>query len=268
MIQDSNNSAIGNRQSAIGESVSILIVDDDFGMLQTLNYILTEKGCEVETAADGFEAVERIKERAFDVVLTDIKMPGLNGVGLLKEVNRLSPETTTVMMTAYTLPELVGEAKRQGAVAVLPKPLDLDKIIAFIDELGARKPILILDDDVEFCKTLQKILNKKGCDTIFATEVDKAINLLLESQCRVVLLDMKLNGITGLDALIAIKKADPRVIVILMTGYREEMAGLIEESLKKTAFTCLDKPFDIEELVELLKMVGRKRLQEVLGQCQ
>jgi len=241
-----------------------LIVDDDFGMVQTLNYILTEKGCEVETAKDGFEAVERIKERAFDVVLTDIKMPGLNGVGLLKEVNRLSPETATVMMTAYTLPELVGEAKRQGAVAVLPKPLDLDKVIAFIDELGTRKPILILDDDVEFCKTLQNILNEKGYDTTFATEVDKAINFVLESKYQVVFVDMKLYGMTGLDALIPIKKADPRVIIILMTGYREEMAGLIEESLKKDAHTCLYKPFDIDELLELLKGIGRKKLQQIL----
>ena len=257
MIQVSNN-------SAIGESVSILIVDDDFGMVQTLNYILTEKGCEVETAADGFEAVERIKERAFDLVLTDIKMPGMNGVGLLKEVNRLSPETPTVMMTAYCLPELVGEAKRQGAVAGLPKPLDLDRVIAFIDELGARKPILILDDDVGFCKMLQDILNEEGYDATFATEVDKAVNLLLESKYQVVFLDMKLNGITGLDALIAIKKADPGVIIILMTGYREEMAGLIEQSLKKTACTCLYKPLDIEALLELLKGIGRKKLQQIL----
>ena len=259
-------SAIRNPQSALVRSVSILIVDDDFGMVQTLNYILTEKGYEVETARDGFEAIERIKERSFDIVLTDIKMPGLNGVGLLKEVNRLSPETATVMMTAYTLPELVGEAKRQRAVAVLPKPLDLDRVIAFIDELGMRMPILILDDDVEFCRTLQNILNKKGYDTTFATEVDKAINLVLESKYQIVFLDMKLNDMTGLDALIAIKKADPRVVVILMTGYREEMAGLIEESLKKTALTCFYKPFDIEALLELVKIVGRKRLQGVLGE--
>ena len=257
-------SLLGNPHCALGSSVSILIVDDDFGMVQTLNYILTEKGYEVETARDGFEAIERIKERSFDIVLTDIKMPGLNGVGLLKEVNRLSPETATVMMTAYTLPELVGEAKRQGAVAVLPKPLDLDKVIAFIDELGTRKPILILDDDVEFCKTLQNILNEKGYDTTFATEVDKAINFVLESKYQVVFVDMKLYGMTGLDALIPIKKADPRVIIILMTGYREEMAGLIEESLKKDAHTCLYKPFDIDELLELLKGIGRKKLQQIL----
>lgn len=243
--------------------VSILIVDDDDGMTQTLNYILTEKRYEVETAKDGFEAVERIKEKSFNVVLTDIRMQGMNGVELLKEINRLSPRTTTVMMTAYTLPELVKEAKREGALAVFPKPLDLDNLIVSIKELTNKKPILILDDDIDFCKSLQSLLNEQGYNTTFTTEVDEAINLVLEAKYSIIFLDMKLNGTTGLDALIAIKKIDPSAIVALITAYRKDMAELVAESLKRSAYTCLYKPLDIDELLRLLKDIERKRLQRI-----
>ena len=248
----------------MGNPVSALIVDDDPGTLQTLNYVLTEMGYEVETAKDGFAAIELIKERPFDVISTDMKMPGMNGIDLLKEINRLTPETTTLVMTAYATDELEQEAKREGALAVLPKPLDLDKVISFIEEFSAQKSKLILDDDLNFCKSFQNILNEKGYDTAFATETDKAIDLLLESKHHVIFLDMKLNRVTGLDALAAIKKVDPAVIIILITGYREEMAGQIEECLKKSAHTCLYKPLDIDVLLKLLKDMEKEELQQIL----
>ncbi len=97
----------------MNKSVSILVIDDDLGMLKTLDYILTDKGYEVVTLSSGAEAVELIKEKSFDIVLTDIKMPGMNGVEVLKEIKRLSPGTSVMMITAYTMHELVQEAKRQ-----------------------------------------------------------------------------------------------------------------------------------------------------------
>ncbi len=245
--------------------VSILIVDDDDGMTQTLNYILTEKGYEVETAKDGFSAIARVKERLFDIVLTDIRMPGMDGVQLLSEVKKISSQTTTLMMTAYAVPDLVDQAEKEGALAVFPKPLDLDNLIVSIKELTNKKPILILDDDVDFCKSLQSLLNDKGYNTTFTTEVDEAINLVSEAAYNIIFLDMKLNGTTGLEALIAIKKVDPSAIVALITAYRNEMAGLVAESLKRSAYTCLYKPLDIDELLGLLKEIERKRLQGILG---
>lgn len=248
----------------MANTVSVLVVDDDSGMFQTLGYVLTEKGFEVETAKDGLEAIERIKERSFDVILLDIKMPGMNGVDVLREINRLSPGATTLMMTAYATNRGVQEAKKAGALAVLRKPLNLDKVLAFIEECSTQKSILILDDDLDFCKSLQNILNEKGYKTVIATEIDEAIDLLLGSKYHVMFLDMKLNCLTGLNALVTIKKVAPTVIVILITGYREEMAGLIEKCLKKTAYTCLYKPLDIDVLLELLKDIEKKQLQQIL----
>ena len=77
---------------------------------------------------------------------------------------------------------------------------------------------------------------------------------------------MKFNSISGLEVLKDAKKRYPHLPVILVTGYREEMAPAIEEALKIGAYTCLYKPFQIEELIEVLREVHRQMLGKVLGQ--
>ncbi len=112
----------------------ILVVDDDMGICETLSDILRERNHSVEVAWDGFEAVERMKEESFDVVLMDIKMPGMNGVETYKEIKKLDPEAMVIMMTAYVGDDLVAEAMEEGARAVLYKPLDMDKLMDLIGD--------------------------------------------------------------------------------------------------------------------------------------
>jgi DNA-binding NtrC family response regulator len=116
-------------------SCRILVVDDDTATLRTLKDILVEKGCQTQTATDGSAAITSIQERSYDVILTDIKMPGMSGVELLRQVKALSPSTHTIIMTAFTRDELVHRAQTEGAVEILFKPLDLDRLFALIDEL-------------------------------------------------------------------------------------------------------------------------------------
>lgn len=117
------------------KQVSILLVDDDEGMVKTLTYILLDKGYEVITASNGPKAIHLIKERFFDIALIDIRMPEMDGVQLLKEIRKLSPNTTVMMITAYTMHKLVEEAKKEGAQAIFSKPLDLDHLISQTEKL-------------------------------------------------------------------------------------------------------------------------------------
>ncbi|MEI6126837.1 MAG: response regulator [Pseudomonadota bacterium] len=124
------------------KTLRLLIVDDDAGMIQTLNYVLTEKGYEVVTVSKGADALEALKKSTFDVVFSDIKMPGMNGVELLRQVKALTPETPIVLITAYTMHELVEEAKEAGAYKLFFKPLDLDAVLAFINKLKQKRDAL------------------------------------------------------------------------------------------------------------------------------
>ena len=121
------------------EKASILIVDDDPGMTETLGDILRAFGYDVEVAGEGYRAVEMIKERAYDIIFMDIKMPGINGVETLKEVKRLSPSTKVIMMTAYSVEDLVKEVLDEAAYGIIYKPLDMNKVIALVEEISRQK---------------------------------------------------------------------------------------------------------------------------------
>jgi DNA-binding NtrC family response regulator len=98
---------------------SILLVDDDKDMTETLSDILTDMSYRVETANDGLEAIEKVKTHAFDTVLLDIKMPGVNGVETFREIKKIQPEAVVMLMTAQSVEELVAEALEEGAYGTL-----------------------------------------------------------------------------------------------------------------------------------------------------
>jgi DNA-binding NtrC family response regulator len=115
---------------------SILIVDDDEGMVETLSDILTARRYAVTTADSGESALAQVHQRAFDVVLMDIKMPGLNGVEALQAMKQRHPALKVIMMTAFTRDELVQAARRASAVAIVPKPLDLASVLDLVDRVA------------------------------------------------------------------------------------------------------------------------------------
>ena len=124
---------------------------------------------------------------------------------------------------------------------------------------------VILDVNNAALKTLGDILRLRGFQVTQLTDPHRAVEGI-GADVDVVLLDMKLNEITGLDLLKEIRARYPPMPVILVTGYREEMAQAIEVALKIKAYTCLYKPFQIEGLIEVLREVHHQALGRVLGQ--
>jgi len=118
----------------------VLIVDDDIGMCETTSDVLSAWGYRVEFAENGFKAVEKAREIEFDVILMDIKMEGMNGVETYKEIKRIIPKTSVIMMTAYSVEELVREALEEGASTVLYKPIDMGELIRLIELVRGEHP--------------------------------------------------------------------------------------------------------------------------------
>ena len=113
----------------------ILIVDDDRGVTGTLGDILTDLGYKVTTVNDGFEAVEAVRRCSFKAVLLDVMMPGMNGIETYKEIKKIRPGICVMFMTAYSVEDLIAEGLREGALGVLYKPLDVRKLIRFIERI-------------------------------------------------------------------------------------------------------------------------------------
>ncbi len=107
---------------------SILVVDDEKDICMALNILLTKEGYKVKEAYNGEQALERIRQENFDVVMTDIKMDKLDGFEVLKQAQKISPETSVVMMTAFASVGSAVEAMRAGAADYITKPFINDEI--------------------------------------------------------------------------------------------------------------------------------------------
>jgi DNA-binding NtrC family response regulator len=110
----------------------ILIVDDEANAREALQTLLSDEGYETAVAADGLEALERIESFEPEVILTDLKMPRLDGLGLLERGKKVSPHTAFVVMTAFGSIDTAVEAIKRGAENYLTKPLDIDALGALV----------------------------------------------------------------------------------------------------------------------------------------
>jgi DNA-binding NtrC family response regulator len=117
--------------------MKLLLIDDDLSLNQVLEYQLTKHNFETVTALDGKTGLEKFKKTEFDVVVTDIQMPDVNGIEVLKEIRRLNPDVLVIIITAYGSVDNALEACRLGADDYLTKPFGIEQLL-FIIEKSAR----------------------------------------------------------------------------------------------------------------------------------
>jgi len=245
--------------------MKILVVDDDRRIVKTTCDILKIKGHEPVAAYSGEEGVEKVRNDPPDCVLMDIKMTGINGVEAMKQMKQIVPALPIVLVSAYATDDLMAEAKRAGVYAILSKPLNFPMILSFLSLLRKEESILVVDDDPEFCRTLKDILTLRGFKVETETEPHKVLGHLKENyELAVVLLDLKLGEVNGVEVLKDIQAKYPGKPVVLMTGYRKEMGDAIEKTRKIGAYTCLYKPFEMDDMFQLLDEIRIKKLQNML----
>jgi CheY-like chemotaxis protein len=112
------------------ETISILVVDDNPAMADTLADILELKGFSVHAAASGAEALEILRKQAVEILLTDVKMPEMNGLELYRETRQAYPGLITIFMTAYAADELIQQGMAEGIKIVLDKPVDINFMVS------------------------------------------------------------------------------------------------------------------------------------------
>ena len=112
---------------------SLLIVDDEPSILQTLGGLLADEGFEVSTAANGYEALKMIESESPDLVLLDIWMPGIDGIETLKEIKKGNPHIQVIIITGHGTIETAVRATKLGAFDLIEKPLSIDKVIVAIN---------------------------------------------------------------------------------------------------------------------------------------
>jgi DNA-binding NtrC family response regulator len=115
-----------------GVLASILVVEDKSSMQQMLAATLTGEGYEVDTASTGSEGIDKVSQKRYDLILTDLKLPGADGIKVLSEVREADPEASVIVMTAFGTVETAVQAMKMGAFDFLTKPFDTDRLSLLI----------------------------------------------------------------------------------------------------------------------------------------
>lgn len=236
---------------------SILVVDDLKSMRMTLGGILEDEGHNVVLAENGYQAIEAAKQISFDLIFMDIKMPGINGVQTFREIKKINPQAAVIMMTAYSVEDLVREALEEGAYAVVYKPFDIENIVSIIESALHNPLILIVDDRFADRETLKTILEERGYKVVTAASGAEALARVKEKRFDIIFLDVRLPDIDGAQLFEQVKAIEPEAAVILMTGYSEE--ELVTRAISQGAYTCIYKPFDINKVLTLVGELSQRR---------
>jgi len=122
--------------------INILIVEDGESQRLVLKGFLVREGYLVFEAENGIKALQCVKDQHFDVILLDHKMPGMNGVDVLKEIKRINPEIDVVIISAYGTIERAVEAMEAGAFYYITKPVELDNLLILLDHISNRHSLL------------------------------------------------------------------------------------------------------------------------------
>jgi CheY-like chemotaxis protein len=251
---------------------SILCVDDDVDVLELLKEYFTEQGFVVLTATNGVEAFLQVKRWQPKAVILDLFMPRLGGIGALGRIKALNPEVVVILVSGMgNALELVTEAGLSVAGA-FTKPLNLVELSDTLARSGVVAPaalvaaagdpaqpkrpvrarVLVVDDELEFRKVLAEYLEDRGFDVIEAQDGEEALLRVPDFHPHIVLMDVMMAGMGGIEALKRIKTAAPETCVIMVTAVEDIDSA--RGALALGASDYVTKPFSFQYLDSVLEV--------------
>src|SRR5262245_27436998 len=186
----------------------VLLVDDEPSVLLTIAANLELEGFEVEMADGAARALEILAERPADIVLSDIRMPGMNGVDLFRAIKRSSPGIPVVLMTAFTLETQIDEAMSERVFTVLPKPFEIAEVARILLRASRRPLVLVIDRRVSSARTMAAALLCNGLRARAARDAPGARRALRSGRVDVCVIDSP-------KLVASIRAADATVSVVL-----------------------------------------------------
>ena len=242
----------------------ILVVDDEANMRTTLADILGDEGYEIDTAVDGLSAVEMCEQKSYDVVLLDVRMPGIDGVETFRRIRRHSEAVRVVMMSAYSMDELKRTALDEGAIAFLSKPLDIENVVGLIQDVR-ETAILVVEDDDDTASKVRDSLKEQGYWVKVTSSPHDALELAEQIHFDIILIDTQLPAMNGLELYLAIKKITPSSVAIMISGLEDEFERLAREAVRQTAYTIIHKPLHLDNLLLLLKRITGQKISNAIS---
>jgi len=264
------------------KKIKLLMVDDEKEFLETSARALGRRDFDIHLAYDGTTALQMMQQDQFDIVVLDVRMPGLDGVEVFRRIQEMWPYVPVILLTGHGSINQAFQTSKEGVADYLTKPCDIDELTSHIKDILARtgmrsRPpkapsdegeelihVLLVDDEVELLESLKRILERRQMEIHIAQNGENALELLKDTFVDVVVLDVKMPGIDGLEVLEKIKKGFPTVEVILLTGHPSVETAI--KGIKLGASEYFIKPAKEEALVNIIQRVYKSRQENILKQ--
>lgn len=244
----------------------ILLVDDEPLIREAVSDLLRSRGYEVQTAASGEEGVEAARKTRFQLVLLDMKMPGMGGLEALRQMKAHDPDLPVIVFTGYSTIETAKEALRCGAADYLCKPVEPSRLVEGVRQhartFRAPGTVLVVDDDPQVLDALLATLEEADIPAEGFRQGDQALLRASRGEGQVLLTDHKLANADGLHIISKAREARPDLVSILITGH-PTVEGTVE-ALRRGAFDCLPKPVEPGRLLETVRRALEMSLTENL----
>ncbi|MFT3843046.1 MAG: response regulator [Myxococcaceae bacterium] len=218
-----------------------LLVDDNRAFGENVAEILRDEGNEVTLSTDAAQAVKLVRDRRYDALVTDMRMPGMGGAQLVHEARRADPGLPAVVVSAYTAEHDLDDARRAGLLAVLSKPVPIPRLTALLAKARRNAVVALVEDDEAFADNLCELLTNEGFAVLAARSLEEA-EALFGARPMVAVVDLRLPG--SLDGAAAKRLAErfPAVPLVVITGFPTQATAL-------PPHTLFVKPFETQRLL-------------------
>jgi CheY-like chemotaxis protein len=222
-----------------------LIVDDNRALAENLAEIIRDRGDEARVAASGPEALDLLGRERFDAVLTDMRMPALDGAELVREVRRSDPGVPAIVFTAFFKEVGIRAARNQGPLAVLPKPVPVPQLLRLLDVAKRNGRVILVEDDPILSDNLGEILQDRGFSVVRIAEVGE-IEGLPPDRPLLAIVDLRVAGAPDGEAARRLAQRFPGLPIVVSTAYRDVPIPI-------EAHRLFLKPFDTGDLVAVIE---------------
>lgn len=248
------------------EKYGILIIEDDESQRNQLARIVHKEGFEVMTAENGRIGLEIFERDHPDIILTDLRMPEIDGMEVMHRIKRSTPHVQVILVTAFGDSDTVITALREGVLDYLKKPLDLELLSIVLGKAKEKVaeykktvpcPSLLIAEDEESARIgLRKMLEKEGWVIFEARDGEEAIAVFGRTKIDIVLLDIQMPKKGGLQALQEMREISDDFEVIVFTGYGDE--STVVQAMRGGAINFIKKPVDLDQLTLLVEKAFEK----------
>ena len=256
----------------------VLLVDDEPIFREPIAEILREDGFFVKEESKAQDAVNTFKKQNYDLLITDMVMPGMNGVQLIKAIHKISPAMEAVVISAYGTDATKDKLNQLGAYGYLDKPVMKERLLSVTHDaiksnrvirLGfekkepdvqfSRERVLIADDDSMIRDIVAEVLKEKRYKVTSVNNGSDAFESIMVNDYDLVILDINMPKMDGIETVRAIREQDIHTFILLISGEAESEE--VKEALNLGADKFLPKPFSPEKLVKLIEGIDFKKIK-------